>query len=190
MTQDFTEQNRSVTLGKGVNTDFTTTEVNKVSYDKGFYIAFKEAGFDSVRFFIKQGWNPEFYKPAVDVEEYTGFMVPELAKRNIEWSCYCGVFNNAWPYGLYNSEWGFAGVEGVVKNLTGKEPLAEVPPTNQIVNTDFQLDLSDWNSSEYAIMGTASLLPSSTVIQRSFSTRLNCAAEDLNKQRRRFLCQL
>lgn len=341
MTQDFTEQNRSVTLGKGVNTDFTATEVNKVSYDKGFYIAFKEAGFDSVRFFIKQGWNPEFYKPAVDdalelglkvvlvpfsmycwgkeslvqwwgevaeyygdypaelifeafnepkmaghpdgeeaetmawysaciqeirrsnptrliavggphfngvqlltkyvtpeylsytlqdgtsfaddpniwgvfhcyhpkpfthgaidqdinkdhpgwretiladleeadawskkhskkvylsewgarlnheikhVEEYTGFMVPELANRNIEWSYYCGVFNNAWPYGLYNSEWGFAGVEGVVKNLTGKEPPAEVPPTNQIVNSDFQLDLSDWNSSEYAIMGTA-----------------------------------
>lgn len=341
MTQDFTEQNRSLTLGKGVNTDFTATEVNKVSYDKGFYIAFKEAGFDSVRFFIKQGWNPEFYKPAVDdalelglkvvlvpfsmycwgkeslvqwwgevaeyygdypaelifeafnepkmaghpdgeeaetmawysaciqeirrsnptrliavggphfngvqlltkyvtpeylsytlqdgtgfaddpniwgvfhcyhpkpfthgaidqdinkdhpgwretiladleeadawskkynkkvylsewgarlnheikhVEEYTGFMVPELVKRNIEWSYYCGVFNNAWPYGLYNSEWGFAGVEGVVKNLTGKEPPAEVPSTNQIVNTDFQLDLADWNSSEYAIMGTA-----------------------------------
>ena len=40
MTQDFTEQNRSLTLGKGVNTDFTATEVNKVSYDKGFYIAF------------------------------------------------------------------------------------------------------------------------------------------------------
>ena len=66
MIQDFTEQNRSLTLGKGVNTDFTTTEVNKVSYDKGFYISFKEAGFDSVRFFIKQGWNPEFYKPAID----------------------------------------------------------------------------------------------------------------------------
>ena len=45
--------------------------------------------------------------------------------------------------------------QGVVKNLTGKEPPAEVPPTNQIVNTDFQLDLADWNSSEYAIMGTA-----------------------------------
>ena len=40
MTQDFTEQNRSLTLGKGVNTDFTATEVNKVAYDKGFYIAF------------------------------------------------------------------------------------------------------------------------------------------------------
>jgi len=341
MTQDFTEQNRSLTLGRGVNTDFTTTEVNKVSYDKGFYTAFRAAGFDSVRFFIRQGQTPEFYKPAVDdalelglkpvlvpfsmycwgkenlvqwwgemaeyyrdypaelifevmnepkmaghpdgkeaetmewysaciqeirrsnptrllavggphfngvellteyvtpeylsytledgtgfaddpniwgvfhcyhpkpfthgaidqdinrdhpdwresivadlqeadawskkhnkktylsewgarlnheikhVEEYTAFMVPELAKRNIEWSYYCGVFNNAWPYGLYNSEWGFAGVEGVVKNLTGKEPPAEVPPTNQIVNSDFPLDLSDWNSSEYVIMGTA-----------------------------------
>ena len=341
MTQDFTEQNRSLTLGRGVNTDFTTTEVNKVSYDKGFYTAFRAAGFDSVRFFIRQGQTPKFYKSAVDdalelglkpvlvpfsmycwgkenfvewwgkiaeyykdypaelifevmnepkmaghpdgkeaetmewysaciqeirrsnptrliavggphfngvqmlteyvtpehlsytledgtgfaddpniwgvfhcyhpkpfthgaidqdinrdhpgwresiladlqeadawskkhnkktylsewgarlnheikhVEEYTGFMVPELAKRKIEWSYYCGVFNNAWPYGLYNSEWGFTGVEGVVKNLTGKEPPAEVPPTNQIVNSDFPLDLSDWNSSEYVIMGTA-----------------------------------
>jgi endoglucanase len=341
MTQDFTEQNKSLTLGRGVNTDFTTTEVNKVAYNKGFYTAFKAAGFDSVRFFIRQGWHPEFYKPAVDdalelglkpvlvpfsmycwgkenlvqwwgdvadyykdyppelifevmnepkmaghpdgkeaetmlwysaciqeirrsnstrliavggphfngvqlltnfvtpehlsytledgtgfaddpniwgvfhcyhpkafthgaieqdinkdhpgwrgtiladleeadawskkhhkkvylsewgtrlnheirhVEEYTAFMVPELAKRNIEWSYYCGVFNNAWPYGLYNSEWGFTGVEGVVKKLTGKEPPTEVPPTNQIVNPDFQLDLSDWKSSEYVIMGTA-----------------------------------
>jgi len=341
LTQDFTEQNRSLTLGRSVNTDFTTTEVNKVSYDKGFYTAFRAAGFDSVRFFIRQGQTPKFYKSAVDdalelglkpvlvpfsmycwgkenfvewwgeiaeyykdypaelifevmnepkmaghpdgkeaetmewysaciqeirrsnptrliavggphfngvqmltgyvtpehlsytledgtgfaddpniwgvfhcyhpkpfthgaidqdinrdhpgwresiladlqeadawskkhnkktylsewgarlnheikhVEEYTGFMVPELAKRKIEWSYYCGVFNNAWPYGLYNSEWGFAGVEGVVKNLTGKEPPAEVPPTNQIVNSDFPLDLSDWNSSEYVIMGTA-----------------------------------
>ena len=341
MTQDFTEQNRSLTLGRGVNTDFTATEVNKVAYDKGFYSALLAAGFDSVRFFIRQGWSPEFYRPAVEdalelglaavvvpfsmycwgkesfvewwgevaeyyrdhpaelvfeainepkmaghpdgeeaetmewysaciqeirrsnptrllavggphfngvrlltdyvtpkylsytlddgtgfaddpniwgvfhcyqpkgfthgsvdqdinkdhpgwkeeiladleeadawskkhnkriylsewgtrinhevrhVEEYTAFMVPELARRNIEWSYYCGVFNNAWPYGLYNSEWGFRGVEGVVQNLTGKEPPAEVPPTNQIVNPDFQLDLADWNSSEYAIMGTA-----------------------------------
>jgi len=39
MTQDFTEQNRTLTLGRSVNLDFTTTEVNKVAYDKGFYIA-------------------------------------------------------------------------------------------------------------------------------------------------------
>jgi len=341
MTQDFTEQNRSLALDRGINTDFTATEVNKVAYDKGFYTVFRAAGFDSVRFFIKQGWNPAFYKPAVDdalelglkivvvpfsmycwgkenlvkwwgnvaeyyrdypaelifeainepkmaghpdgreaetmewysaciqeirrsnptrliavggphyngvqllteyvtpeylsytledgtgfaddpnirgvfhcyhpkpfthsaidqdinkdhpdwnetiladleeadawskkhdkkvylsewgtrlnheieyVEEYTAFMVPELAKRNIGWSYYCGVFNNAWPYGLYNSEWGFEGVEGVVKSLTGKEPPAEVPPTNQIVNPDFQLNLADWNSTEFAIKGTA-----------------------------------
>ena len=75
MTQDFTEQNKSLTLGRGVNTDFTTTEVNKVAYDKGFYIAFKAAGFDSVRFFIKQGWSPEFYKPAVDDALELGFKI-------------------------------------------------------------------------------------------------------------------
>ena len=341
MTQDFTEQNRTLTLGRSVNLDFTTTEVNKVAYDKGFYIAFKEAGFDSVRFFFRQGWDPKIHKVAVDdalelglkvvivpfsmycwgkeslvhwwgevaeyykdypadlifevinepkmaghpdgkeaetmewysaciqevrrsnparllavggphfngvkllteyvtpeylsyklkdgsgfcddpniwgvfhcyhprgfthgakdqdinrdhpgwreeiladleeasawsrkydkrvylsewgsrvnhevkhVEEYTAFVVPELSKRSIEWSYYCGLFSNAWPYGLYNSEWGFEGVEGVVKNLTGKEPPKEVPSTNQIVNSDFQLDLADWNSSEYVIKGTA-----------------------------------
>tara|TARA_Y100001978_G_scaffold201330_1_gene219445 strand:+ start:6326 stop:7801 length:1476 start_codon:yes stop_codon:yes gene_type:complete len=341
VSQNFTEQNKSLTLGSSVNTDFTTTEVNKVAYDKGFYLAFKAAGFDSVRFFIKQGWRPEAYKSAVDdalaldlkvvlvpfsmycwgkehliqwwgdvaeyyknypaelvfeilnepkmaghpdgeeavtmqwygdciqtirtsnptrllavggphyngvefltkyvtpeylsytlkdgtgfaddlnlwgvfhcyhprgfthgaieqdinkdhprwrdevvsdmeeanawsekhhkrvylsewgcrlnheirhVEEYTAFMVAEMAKRAIEWSYYCGLFNNAWPYGLYNSEWGFEGVEGVVKNLTGQEPPKEVPPTNQIVNSDFQLDLSDWNTSQFAIKGTA-----------------------------------
>ena len=66
MTQDFTEQNRTLTLGRSVNLDFTTTEVNKVAYDKGFYIAFKEAGFDSVRFFFRQGWDPKIHKVAVD----------------------------------------------------------------------------------------------------------------------------
>jgi len=50
MTPDFTEQNSSLTLGKGINTDFTATEVNKVAYDKGFYTVFRAAGFDSVRF--------------------------------------------------------------------------------------------------------------------------------------------
>jgi hypothetical protein len=340
MTQDFTEQNAALTLGRGVNLDFTTTEVNKVAYDIGFYWAFKDAGFDSVRFFLRQGWKPVFYQQAVDdalelglkvvivsfsmfcrgkeslvqwwgevaefyqgypaelvfelinepemaghpdgseaetmewysscieqvrrsnptrllaiggphfngvqllteyvtpeylayslddssgfaddpniwgvfhcyhpkgfthgaidqdinkdhpnwkeliltdleeadawskkhkkrvylsewgarinheikhVEEYVSFVVPELAKRS-EWSYYCGVFNNAWPYGLYNSEWGFEGVGGVIKGLTKKEPPSEVPPTNQIVNSDFQLDLADWNSSEYVIKGTA-----------------------------------
>ena len=66
LTQDYTDENRTLTLGKGINTDFTSTEVNKVAYDRGFYIAFKEAGFDSVRFFIKQGWDPAFYQPAID----------------------------------------------------------------------------------------------------------------------------
>ena len=60
MSQNFTEQNKTLTLGRSVNTDFTTTEVNKVAYDKGFYLAFKAAGFDSVRFFIKQGWESEW----------------------------------------------------------------------------------------------------------------------------------
>ncbi|MBI9104871.1 MAG: cellulase family glycosylhydrolase [Spirochaetales bacterium] len=341
MTQEFTIQNSKLSLGRGINTDFTATEVNKVAYDKGFYTASKDAGFDSVRIFLRQGWDPAFYQACIDdaldldlkivivpfsmycwgkeslirwwgevaeyykdypaelvfeilnepkmaghpdgeeaetmkwygecikeirksnptrllavggphyngvklltnyvtpehldykledgsgfsddpniwgvfhcynppafthaskdqdlnkdypdwreqilsdldeadawskkhnkrtylsewgarinheikyLEEYTAFMMDGLIKRDIEWCYYCGVFSNAWPYGLYNSEWGFAGVEGVVKNLTGIEPPEEVPPTNQIVNTDFQLDLADWNTTDYAIKGTA-----------------------------------
>ena len=63
MTQDFTEQNKSLTLGRGVNTDFTTTEVNKVAYDKGFYIAFKAAGFDSVRFLLSRAGTRSSINP-------------------------------------------------------------------------------------------------------------------------------
>ena len=100
-------------------------------------------------------WGTRLNHNIDHIEAYTSFVVPELTKRHIEWSYYCGVFNNAWPFALYNSEWGFSGVERVVKNLTGTEPPVEVPATNQIVNSDFQLDLADWSTTEYAIKGTA-----------------------------------
>ena len=54
------------TIGQGVNLDFTTTEVNKVGYDPGFYEAFGAAGFDSVRFFVKHGQGPRVYKRTID----------------------------------------------------------------------------------------------------------------------------
>ncbi len=53
-------------IGPGINLDFTTTEVNKVGYDPGFYEAFQSAGFESVRFFVKHGHAPEEYKQAID----------------------------------------------------------------------------------------------------------------------------
>lgn len=53
-------------IGKGINLDFTTTEVNKVGYDPGFYEAFQSAGFESVRIFVKHGNGPETYKQAID----------------------------------------------------------------------------------------------------------------------------
>ena len=53
-------------IGKGINLDFTTTEVNKVGYDPGFYEAFQLAGFESVRIFVKHGHGPEEYKQAID----------------------------------------------------------------------------------------------------------------------------
>lgn len=50
----------------GVNLDFSTTEVNKVGYDPGFIEAFDEAGFKSVRYFVKHGQDPIVYKEAID----------------------------------------------------------------------------------------------------------------------------
>ena len=56
-------------IGQGINLDFATTEVNKIGYHAAYYDVFKAAylhetplskvpspGFDSVRFFVKQGW--------------------------------------------------------------------------------------------------------------------------------------
>ena len=59
-------QNDWPIITPGVNLDFTTTEVNKVGYDPGFLEAFDEAGFKSVRYFVKHGQDPIVYKQAVD----------------------------------------------------------------------------------------------------------------------------
>ena len=59
-------QNDWPIITPGVNLDFTTTEVNKVGYDPGFLEAFDEAGFKSVRYFVKHGQHPIVYKQAVD----------------------------------------------------------------------------------------------------------------------------
>ena len=53
-------------IGKGINLDFGITQVNKVGYDPGFYEVFKHAGFTSVRFFVKLGQDPVYYKEAID----------------------------------------------------------------------------------------------------------------------------
>ena len=53
-------------IGQGINLDFSTTEVNKIGYDPAYYDVFKAAGFDSVRFFVKQGVDPLHYREAID----------------------------------------------------------------------------------------------------------------------------
>ena len=53
-------------IGKGINLDCEITNINKVGYDPGFHEAFKQAGFDSVRFFVKLGYGPMAYKDAID----------------------------------------------------------------------------------------------------------------------------
>jgi len=53
-------------IGQGINLDFTTTEVNKIGYDPAYYDVFMAAGFESVRFFVKQGIDPMAYREAID----------------------------------------------------------------------------------------------------------------------------
>ena len=53
-------------IGQGINLDFSTTEVNKIGYDPAYYDVFKAAGFESVRFFVKWGTEPNVYRPAID----------------------------------------------------------------------------------------------------------------------------
>ena len=46
-------------------------------------------------------------------------MVEETARRKIDWMYYCGVFNNAWSFSLYTSEWGWDESARYVELLTG-----------------------------------------------------------------------
>lgn len=100
-------------------------------------------------------WGSRLVNPREDVLELVNFVTKECAKREIDWMYYCGVFNNAWPYGLYDSEWGLEKTADVVKALTGQQPEIMTLPTNQINNSAFMMDTFHWFSDAQVTLGTA-----------------------------------
>ena len=104
---------------------------------------------------ILSEWGPRLLNPRADVLEYVRFMKEESAKRGIEWMYYCGVFNNAWTFSLYTSEYGFEKTSDIVEMLTGEKPGGVVPPTNQVNNSSFMMDTEHWHSNGQVTLGTA-----------------------------------
>ncbi len=100
-------------------------------------------------------WGSRLVNPREDVLELVNFVTKECAKRDIDWIYYCGVFNNAWPYGLYDSEWGLEKTADVVEVLTGQKPELMTLPTNQINNSAFMMDTFHWYSNAQVTLGTA-----------------------------------
>ncbi|MBC9888672.1 MAG: cellulase family glycosylhydrolase [Opitutae bacterium] len=100
-------------------------------------------------------WGTRLHNPREDMLEVLGFMKKEAAKRDIDWMYYCGVFNNAWTFALYNSEWGFEKTADLVEVLTGEAPKLMTLPTNQINNSAFMMDTEHWYSNGHVTLGTA-----------------------------------
>ncbi len=100
-------------------------------------------------------WGTRLHNPREDILEVLGFMKKEAAKRDIDWIYYCGVFNNAWTFSLYTSEWGFERTADIVEVLTGQKPELMTLPTNQINNSAFMMDTYHWYSNAQVTLGTA-----------------------------------
>lgn len=100
-------------------------------------------------------WGTKLPNHRQEILEYINFMTDEAAKRDIEWMYYCGVFNNAWTFSLYTSEWGFEKTWDLVEALTGEKPKLMVLPTNQINNSTFIMDREHWYSNGHVTLNTA-----------------------------------
>tara|TARA_Y100000588_G_scaffold102732_1_gene111811 strand:- start:1712 stop:3187 length:1476 start_codon:yes stop_codon:yes gene_type:complete len=100
-------------------------------------------------------WGTKLPNHRHEVLEYFNFMRDEMAKRDIEWMYYCGVFNNAWTFALYNSEYGFEKTADLVEALTGETPKIMTLPTNQINNSRFMMDTEHWYTNGHVTLGTA-----------------------------------
>jgi hypothetical protein len=99
-------------------------------------------------------WGVILVNPRDDVAKYLDFMKKESAKRDIDWMYYCGVFNNAWTFSLYNSEYGFEKTADLVEVLTGDKPGKVILPTNQINNSEFMMDREHWYSNGHVTLNT------------------------------------
>jgi len=104
---------------------------------------------------VMSEWGTKLPNHRHEIVEFLSFMKDEAAKRDIDWMYYCGVFNNAWTFALYSSEWGFEKTADIVEVLTGEEPKLMVLPTNQINNSTFMMDTMHWYSNGQVTLGTA-----------------------------------
>jgi hypothetical protein len=100
-------------------------------------------------------WGTRLHNDRDDMITLLSFMTKEAAKRDIDWMYYCGVFNNAWTFSLYTSEWGFERTADIVEVLTGQKPELMVLPTNQLNNSEFMMDTLHWYSNGQVTLGTA-----------------------------------
>lgn len=103
---------------------------------------------------VMSEWGAKLTSNRKDILDYITYMTKESAKRNIDWMYYCGVFNNAWTFSLYNSEYGFDKNLDIVKVLTGKTPSSIIKPTNQINNSSFSMDSEHWYSNGQVTLNT------------------------------------
>ena len=99
-------------------------------------------------------WGAKLTSNRQEILDYIKFMTFESAKRDIDWMYYCGVFNNAWTFSLYTSEYGFEKTADIVEALTGEEPKIMVLPTNQINNSTFIMDREHWYSNGHVTLNT------------------------------------
>ena len=97
-------------------------------------------------------WGTKLPNDRQEILEYIKLMTDEASKRDIEWMYYCGVFNNAWTFSLYTSEWGFEKTTDIVEALTGEKPKLMHLPTNQINNSAFMMDREHWYSNGHVTL--------------------------------------
>jgi hypothetical protein len=97
-------------------------------------------------------WGSKLPNDRQEVLEFIKFMKDECKKRDIDWMYYCGVFNNAWTFSLYTSEWGFEKTADIVEALTGEQPKIMHLPTNQINNSEFIMDREHWFSNGHVTL--------------------------------------
>ncbi|MAI17218.1 MAG: hypothetical protein CMH04_00985 [Marinovum sp.] len=95
---------------------------------------------------VMSEWGSKLTNDRQELLKFIKFMKDECKKRDIDWMYYTGVFNNAWTFSLYTSEYGFEKTADIVEALTGEAPKIMHLPTSQINNSEFTMDREHWFS--------------------------------------------
>jgi len=103
---------------------------------------------------VMSEWGSKLPNNRQEVLKFIKFMKDECKKRDIDWMYYTGVFNNAWTFSLYTSEWGFEKTADIVEALTDQKPQIMHLPTNQINNSTFMMDREHWYSNGHVTLNT------------------------------------